>query len=178
MVTKSNFIMSASYSQNLDSQIIQRFRREVSNGEVPIDDIALWALQKGLWAAPMQTQLSLLKKDLSKALRSKTFTDEQGRKVRINHCVRQEQERSDGTKFVQSVWSSIDVASPTFMKTSFSQRRDNMAKMCLQVSNDVRHWNETPAGKNSPIQMDFDFTNDIADLSESEDYNPPEIEEI
>lgn len=170
--------MSESYSQILDHQIIERYRREVDSGEVAIDEIAHWALQKGLWQPPIKTQMALLKKDLSNALRAKTFVDDQGRKVRSNYCVRREMERENGSTYTQSVWASIDIATPGFMKTSFDQRRENIANMCHQVSVDVEHWNEFRRGSNSPIQMHFDFTDDLADRAQSEDYIPPSMDDL
>ena len=119
----------------------------------------------------------MLRKELSSAMRSKTFPDEQGRKVRYNYCLRTESyDAKTGQKLKQAVWASIDVATQPFMEKVFKQRRDGIADICYQIEVDKDYWNNNKRGTNSPIQMNFDFTEDVADRINQDEYIPEPLD--
>jgi hypothetical protein len=86
------------------------------------------------------------------------ITDAQGRRVRAKHVVRTQQ----GGKQLY-LWNDIRTADHAHMEVAFKQRRNQIVADCLQLKNDVDSYNENrqPA---SPIQMIFDFTDDLTEL--------------
>jgi hypothetical protein len=168
--------MADKYNTQLDKQIIERYKREVKDGELDLGEVAVWAIQNNLWKEPLEDRVEKLRKQLATAMRSKTFTDPKGRKPRQNYCVRREGVHPDGRKYLQTVWAHIDVATHPFMELAFSQRRSGIAGTCVQGHVDVAHYNEFKRGDNPEIQFPLNFTEDVADLLQSTDYVPGELE--
>jgi hypothetical protein len=168
--------MADKYYNQLDKHIVERYKREVKDGELDLAEVALWAIQNGLWKEPLEDQVEKLRKQLASMLRGKTFTDEDGQKPRSNYCIRRPVVDSNGRRYVQTVWAHIDVATHEFMQASFSQRRSGIADICYQAHVDNAHWNKFKRGENPEIQMPLDFTNDVADRLHSSDYKPEEFE--
>jgi hypothetical protein len=105
--------MADKYNTQLDKQIIDRYKREVKDGELDLGEVALWAIQNNLWKEPIEDQVEKLRKQLATAMRSKTFTDPRGRKVRQNYCVRREGVHPDGRKYLQTLWTLLRLTLPT-----------------------------------------------------------------
>jgi hypothetical protein len=61
------------------------------------------------------------------------------------------------------VWNDIRTANHEHMEIAFKQRREQIVADCSQLKIDVDSYNENrkPA---SPIQMVFDFTDDLIEL--------------
>lgn len=170
--------MADKYNSQLDKQIIDRYKREVKDGEIDLTEVAVWAIREGLWKAPFEDQVEKLRKQLATALRAKTFTDAKGRRVRSNYCVRRNTTDANGREYVQTVWAHIDVASHPFMVDSFSQRHDGIADICTQAHIDVAHYNEYRRGENPEILLPLDFTNSVADRLQSTEYKPEKLEDL
>lgn len=153
--------MSTNYNKIVITKLVERYRKEVGDGEISREEIAAWAIQNQLWKPTMKSQIALLCDELSTALRSER-KEFKGRKVRQYHCVRRILE--DGA--VQTVWAHIDVATPEFMELSVARRRQGLAAKAYQLHNDIVYWNEfkNPA---RPLEMLFDFRDDIADRDQS-----------
>jgi hypothetical protein len=169
--------MSVPYNTQLD-RLVGRYRKEVKDGEVELADVASWAIHQGLWAPPIKSQVDQLRKELSAAMRSAVFVDENGHKVRKNYCVRRKIIREDGTNYVQAVWADIDVATHPFMHDSFAQRRDGVADICYQAEIDRRHYNAFRRKGNPEIKFALDFTLDVEDRMQSTDYNPGDMDDL
>ena len=85
-------------------------------------------------------------------MREEYYTDDQGRRVRVNHAAR----LMTGEK-QQTFWDDIRSASRTHMHVSLQQRRDQIVGDCKQLKTDMDSYNENE-NTGEPIQMVFDFT--------------------
>lgn len=155
--------MSEPYNKQVMRRLVEPFQAATGLTEFSLEDVASWAIQNDLWQPPLKSQIALLREELSAAVRSDR-KDYDGRKVRQYHCV----ERPLGNGYVQMVWAHIDVATPSFMEQSFARRRRNLADRSYQLHSDIVYWNEqkNPA---EPVEMLFDFRDDIADRDHSAD---------
>ena len=121
-------------------------------------EIASWAIRNGRWAAHPSSLVDLCADQLARAMREDYIADPQGRRVRAKHAARI---RRHGEQI--SLWADIRTADRTHMEVAFQQRRQQIVGDCRQLKVDVDSYNEnrTPA---NPIQMVFDFTQDLAEL--------------
>ena len=121
--------------------------------------MAEWAIQHKEWVPPRGSLVKLCADPLSRAMSEEYITDAQGRRVRAKHVVRTQQ----GGKQLY-LWDDIRTADHAHMEeVAFQQRWYQIVADCLQLKNDVDSYNENrqPA---SPIQMIFDFTDDLTEL--------------
>ena len=154
-------------TNNYNSQLqrlVQRFRQEEGQGPLSLPDVAKWAIEKGEWQ-PKQSPEAILAGDLAKALREEHITDPQGRTVRAKHAVRSDQG-------VLWVWDDIRTAPAEHMRTALQQRRHQIVGDCRQLKNDADSFNEN-YNTGRPIQLSFDFTEDLAELEASQHREPP-----
>lgn len=153
----------ATYTEKL--QKIWREYESVGNtGPVTAREVARWAIREGLWKPQPASIERRCAEDLARAAREEYRTDIYGRRYRARHSARIEK---DGKQL--SFWADIDKAPRRHMELAFSQRRRQIVGDCHQLKIDVDHYN----GKNEenlPIQMVFDFTED---LEEIEAYEKP-----
>jgi len=99
-----------------------------------------------------------LAEDLSRALREEYYTDPQGRSVRTKHAARI---KKDGENL--SFWDDIRTAERPHMEMAFQQRRQGIVGDCRQLKTDADSFNQN-ANSGPPIQLIFDFTDDLAEL--------------
>jgi hypothetical protein len=97
---------------------------------------------------------------VAKALREEYIVDRQGRTVRAKHAAR-------GDQGVLWVWDDIRTATPEHMQMALQQRRQQIVGDCRQLKNDADSFNEN-YNTGGPIQLSFDFTEDLAELEASE----------
>jgi len=168
--------MSNTYNKNVIDRLVKPFREVHGDGEFSHQQIAAWAIQNGLWKPAMKSQIALLSGELSSAMQSER-KEYKGLKVRQYHCVR----RALDDGMMQTVWAHIDVATPGFMEQSFARRRQSIAAKAYQLHSDIIYWNDekNPA---APLQMLFDFTDDIADRDHAresgEDFGDEDIQDL
>jgi hypothetical protein len=117
-------------------------------------EIAAWAIQRGLWKPQPAAMVRQCADELANAMREEYLVDPQGRTVRAKHVVREHQ---------IALWADIRTASPEHMQMAFQQRRQQIVGDCRQLKVDVDSYNEN-YNHGEPIQMVFDFTNDIEEL--------------
>jgi hypothetical protein len=120
--------------------------------------MAEWAIQSQLWAPHPARLLNLCADQLARAMSEEYITDAQGRRVRAKHVVRMQ--RGGKQLFL---WDDIRTADHTHMEIAFQQRRQQIVGDCLQLKRDVDSYNENRKPYR-PIQMIFDFTNDLAEI--------------
>ena len=89
--------------------------------------------------------------EIGRAMRAERIDDPQGRSVRAKHAAR------EGQLFL---WDDIRTASRKHMDIAFKQRRQQIVGDCHQLKTDVDSFNENRSPF-VPIQMSFDFTNDL-----------------
>lgn len=91
-------------------------------------------------------------------MREEYIVDAQGRTVRAKHAAPVKQ---DGEQAF--LWADIRTAGRRHMENALQQRRQQIVGDCRQLKVDADGYNENPnAGR--PIQMVFDFTQDLAEL--------------
>lgn len=121
-------------------------------------EIAAWAIGTGRWEPPRSSVVDMCADDLARAMREEYITDPQGRRVRSKHAARVKRHGQQIT-----LWADIRNADRHHMEIAFQQRRQQIVGDCAQLKCDVDSYNENRS-KSNPIQMVFDFTQDLAEL--------------
>ncbi|HKZ53833.1 MAG TPA: hypothetical protein VJ123_00020 [Anaerolineales bacterium] len=116
--------------------------------------MAAWAVREKRWAPHPSSLISQCAADLAEAMREEYIVDPQGRRVRAKHAARVEQ---------AVLWDDIRTAPRDHMEIAFKQRRHQIVGDCRQLKADVDSFNENRSSAD-PIQMSFDFTNDLLEL--------------
>jgi len=126
-------------------------------------EIAAWAVRKGLWHPQPSDLIDQCAEELARAMREEHVTDPQGRSVRAKHVARVTTP-SGQSRFE---WADIRTAPIAFMQIAFQQRRQQIVGDCRQLKTDVDSYNEN-AKPVTPIQVVFDFTNDLDELEQQD----------
>lgn len=121
-------------------------------------EVARWAIDRGLWKPQPSDVEKRCAEELARAAREEYRTDEYGRRYRARHSARVEK---NGKQL--SFWADIDKAPRAHMELAFSQRRRQIVGDCHQLNVDVDHFNNLTSTE-LPIQMVFDFTEDLAEI--------------
>lgn len=116
--------------------------------------IAAWAVREKKWAPHPSSLISQCAEELVVAMREEIIRDPQGRTVRAKHAARIEQ---------MVLWADIRTASREHMAIAFKQRRKQIVGDCRQLKFDVDSFNQSRS-EISPIQMSYNFTNDLLEL--------------
>lgn len=154
----------ATFSEQMQA-IFDRFTEEVSADPVSLDDVAAWAIERGLYRPAPRDILKVCRDALADSLRQEKRVDAKGRKYRAKHSVRT---WIEGQQL--SLWADIDAAPRSFLEKSFSQRRKAIADDCFQIKQDVDHFNDEHPGE-EPIQMIINFTDDVAEMEAAAQQN-------
>ena len=118
--------------------------------------IAAYAIKNKLWEAQGATVLDLCAEQLARAMREEYIRDPQGRVVRAKHAARVAGEQT-------VLWADIRTATREHMVIALQQRRHQIVGDCRQLKADADSYNDNN-NPGKPIQMVFDFTEDIAEL--------------
>ena len=103
-------------------------------------------------------------------MRTQCFIDEQGRKVRKKYPVRKKIKDKWGVPKQTYLWADAEDATREFMEMHFQQRRRQRAGEMIQMKTDLDSYNEN-RNPGLPIQLSWDFTEDIAE-HEASDTHP------
>lgn len=128
------------------------------------DLIAEWAYRTGLWRRPPADPVDLLRKDISRYLRSEYITDPQGREVRKNHAIIVDVQTPAGSKR-RSIWMELFHASPEHMKASSQLRRRGLLRDAVQLDLDLKSYNDNNVFGVALPSMDFDLNKDIEEIN-------------
>jgi hypothetical protein len=121
-------------------------------------EVAEWAVSKGLLQSREHDPIADLAEDLARAWREEYRIDDQGRRYRAMHAVRI---TTGGAQF--AFWADIDSAPRRHIEKAFGQRRQQIVADCYQLKVDADSYNYN-RGKDQPIQIVLDFTQDVAEL--------------
>ncbi|QNQ10412.1 hypothetical protein [Sphingomonas alpina] len=147
----------AKFSEQMQA-IFDRYTEEVSSDPVSLDEVAIWAIDRGLYRPAPRDIVKIFRDALADSLRQEKRVDAKGRKYRAKHSMR------TWVKGQQlSLWADIDTAPRSFLEKSFSQRRKAIADDCFQIKQDVDHFNDEHLDEEA-IQMVIDFTEDVAEM--------------
>jgi hypothetical protein len=144
------------------------YREKVDSKPTELRKIADWAIDNGLYEEPPSSINERLTQRLSKAARSQTFIDPQGREVRQNYAVREEV-LSDGEPKQITLWDQITTASPQHMQMSFQQMRRMMLMDNIRHKTWVDSYNEN-FNKGEQLEFSYDYTEDILEAGMPQDY--------
>jgi hypothetical protein len=155
--------------------IINRYRREVHDGELDYADVSVWAIREKLWEDSFEDKVEKCRKQLAAAARTQTFIDQKGREVRSNYSVRRVADAANGRKYIQTVWAHIDVATHPFMEQAFAQMHEGVINAAVHEYVNKAHYNEFRRGDNPEIPINLDLTNAVADKLQSTEYQPQDL---
>lgn len=153
----------ASYSKSMQN-IVEQYRSAGETWPAESKRIARWAIKHGLWEFSESNVIKKCAEDISRAMREEYETDEKGRRVRQKHPVK---------KFVggkqATIWDDINTAPHEHMELAFQQRRRLIVADCLHLKTDVDSYNDQKRNQQK-IQLVFDFTDDLEDLEDDDDW--------
>jgi len=122
-------------------------------------DVARWAIRNKLWKQEQAQSIRQCAEEMSRALREEYRTDRKGRRYRAKLCFRNRQ---------KWLWDDIDSISRGHAERGFAHRRKSIVGDCHQLKIDVDHFNDVHPNE-EPIQVYFDFTDDLEERKIGED---------
>ena len=143
----------ATYNEYLQ-KIVHQYIESGAEFPATARQIAAWAVRERRWLPHPASLISQCAEDLAEAMREECIVDPQGRRVRAKHAARVEQ---------AVLWGDIRTAPREHMEIAFRQRRNQIVGDCRQLKADVNSFNQNRSSL-GPIQMNFDFTNDLLEL--------------
>lgn len=144
------------------AEILDRYLDEVTDAPVSLDEVAEWALERGLFVPRPQDLRKICRDAIAEGARSQKRFDGK-RWYRAKHAVRT---NLGGVQL--NLWADIDRnASHSFMSKSISQRRRAIADDCYSMKMDADHFNEAHP-EEPPIQPVLDFGDDVAEREVAE----------
>jgi len=150
-------VIGKTYNEQLQA-IANQYRASGELWPATSLQIAAWAIRTKLWYPHHSAILRQCAEDIARAMREEYIKDPQGRSVRLKHAARV---LVEGKQTV--FWDDIRTAPRTHMEIAFQQRRQQIVGDCRQLKADVDSYNEN-AKVHPPIQMVFNFTEDLAEL--------------
>lgn len=147
--------MSRSFNEQLQ-QIVNQYIKDGEKWPATTHQLAAYAIKNNLWAAQGAAMIDLCAEQLARAMREEYIHDPQGRIVRAKHAARVAGEQT-------VLWADIRTATREHMVIALQQRRTQIVGDCRQLKADADSYNENN-NPGKPIQMVFDFTEDIAEL--------------
>jgi len=119
---------------------------------------AEWAVAEGLLELPVIDPYDVLAGEMAHALREEIKTDEQGRRYRVNHAVRV---TKGGVQ--HTFWAVMGFAPHDHMERAFAQRREQVVGDLVQLKTDVDVYNDIQKGKHPEINLELNFSDDVAE---------------
>ena len=145
------------YSEQMQ-EIVRRYRKAGQPWPATRNEMAEWAINNGHWKPQPSDIVKLCATDLARGMREEYITDEQGRRVRAKHVATF---KEGDTQL--NLWEDIRTAPRSHMELAFKQRRRQIVGDCHQLKSDVDSYNQNQ-NDGLPIQVVFDFRDDLADL--------------
>ncbi len=113
--------------------------------------IARWTINNKKWDKGGSAMVQLCAREIAKALHDEYYTDPQGRRVRVKHAVRTDEE---------TLWGDLRTEPREFIQAALSQRRKQIVGDCRQLKTDVDSYNDNHCD-GDPIQLSLDFSDDV-----------------
>jgi hypothetical protein len=156
------------YTRDLE-KFISEYIQATGDQSWTTHKIAAWLIATNQWEDRKIDATRALARQLSRAARQATISDEEGRKIRRYHAYRLGPQQP-------MLWSEMESIQPEQMKESKTMRRNKLASGCVQLSLDLGYYNKNH-NPGEPIEFDPDFRKDIEDREQSDEYNdtPPPI---
>lgn len=146
-------------------RLVQLYKTETGNKVVDMDEVADWAIIKGVSAPKPKSPKELLSAQFAQASREEHKRDPvTGWSYRVNHALRYK--KPDGKKY--TLWVDMVDASRPQMHLSLTNRRQQMIGDGVQLKIDEVVWNNINKDE-EPLQMILDFTDDVEERLNSPD---------
>ncbi len=139
-------------------QIVSRYVGAGQPWPATSRQIARWAIREGLWEPQPSSLVAQCATELARAMREEYTVDPQGRAVRTKHAATV---LRDGVQL--TLWADIRTADREHMRIAFQQRRQQILGDCRQLKLDADSYNENVGTTQAPIQIVFDFRDDLAE---------------
>ena len=134
---------------------IRLYLEETGKSAFDMNEVAEWAMKRGIKAPQPQRPIDLLAKQFRDAARSEILHDpDDGKPYRVYHAV-----RNDG-QLGLFTWVNIHDAPRRAMHKSAYQRREQMIGDGLQLTLDLRTWNKLHSDE-EPIHLTMDLSPDV-----------------
>jgi len=156
-----------SKTQHLQA-IVNAFAKATGATRIDMREVASWAIRNGMWQPSRKDAIKQCAHELARAARDEFYVDPQNRHVRKKHALRIQMLEDDGEKQL-SLWVDITTSSREDMQMSFQQRRQYIVGDCRQLRTDLESFNEN-YNRGAPIQLSFDFTEDLEEAAMATEY--------
>jgi hypothetical protein len=146
-------------------KLIRLYKDEADKKTVDMDDVADWAIKRGVNAPKPKSPKELLSAQLAQASREEHRRDPvTGWSYRANHAMR----LSDNEGKQYTLWVELEDATRPQMHYSLTNRRQQMIGDGVQLKIDEHVWNRMNPDE-EPLQSIMDFTYDIEERLNSPD---------
>lgn len=136
--------------------VIRLYRETFGVDQVDMNEVAKFAIARGVKAPVPKTPEAMLAEKLSSAAREETAVDDAtGRPYRVNFAVT---DRSNGQQL--TFWHTLNTAPRRIAHKGLMQRREQMVGDAVSLSDDADHWNRIHP-EEEPIQIPLDFEFDV-----------------
>lgn len=146
-----------SYNEQLQ-RIVKKYEDAGNPLPATAHDIAIWAIEQGLWQPQRSTVVDRCAEEIARAMREEHITDPQGRRVRVKHVATVERNGRQA-----AFWADMRTAPREHMEIAFQQRRQQIVGDCRQLKWDVDSYNQNH-NSGEALQMVFDFTLDLEEI--------------
>jgi len=130
--------------------------------------VADWLIKAGKWEDQKINATRYLSRQLSRAAREATISDEDGNKIRKYHAYRIGPQQP-------MLWTEMDRIERDHMDESKTMRRNKLVAGAIQLHLDLKYFNKNH-NPGEPLLFDANLTSDIEDKSQPTDYDdtPPD----
>ncbi len=149
---------------------VEEYRQVHGVSSVNLKEVAAWLARNG-WQPRPHDAIAIIARELQESLRDQYIEDPQGRRVRQKHPQKIIKEMKDGSHEQFVLWHDIREATRPQMQAAFQQRRFGVALDCRRLKIDVDSFNEN-YNKSVPIQLVFDFTEDMQEFDQDDPDGP------
>ena len=146
-------------------ELADEYLRESGKTEATTREFALWAITTRRWEPPPDMLIRKCKDDFADALREQYIPDDDG-PVRAKHAAR----RVIAGKQL-FLWADIRNTTRKHIAAAFKMRREQVVGECRQMDRDKNYWNKKNPDQ-EPIQLNFDFTDDVEEGRFPAEYPP------
>ena len=151
--------------------VVKAYRRASQPWPATARNIGAWAIQEGMWKAPIKNQIDQCAEEIAGAMRNEFYTDPQGRTVRKKHPYRQIVKLPNGKTQQQFPW--VDMEDPNLKheeaEMALQYGRKLIVGDCKQLKTSVDSYNDNnKAGKY--IEMSFSFSEDMEESEQPTSY--------
>lgn len=150
--------------------LMQLYKTETGSKTIDMEQMADWAIHRGVTLPKPKSARDLLVAQLSDAARAEYRQDPKtGLSYRVNHALRGT--RTDGRQY--TLWVDIDDATRPQMLWSLSSRRQQMVGDAVHLKIDEMIWNDKHPDA-QPIQLVMNFTEDVEERLNSPGFGSDE----